>query len=110
MDRETIRRQTQALQNILKDAGERLREVQSNCDHSEGSGTYHGNTGNWCPQDDSYWINFECSICSKRLFVENQQSPTTAETLDATRRVDDATVAIRSAINNLVNELVRGLS
>nr|AAK58029.1 coat protein [Tomato mosaic virus] len=33
--------------------------------------------------------------------VENQQSPTTAETLDATRRVDDATVAIRSAINNL---------
>nr|WGH47542.1 coat protein [Tomato mosaic virus] len=40
--------------------------------------------------------------------VENQQSPTSAETLDATRRVDDATVAIRSAINNLVNELVRG--
>ncbi|QNH85183.1 coat protein [Yellow pepper mild mottle virus] len=40
--------------------------------------------------------------------VENQQSPTTAETLDATRRVDDATVAIRSAINNLANELVRG--
>nr|AXG24387.1 coat protein [Tomato mosaic virus] len=40
--------------------------------------------------------------------VENQQSPTRAETLDATRRVDDATVAIRSAINNLVNELVRG--
>lgn len=34
--------------------------------------------------------------------VENQQNPTTAETLD------DATVAIRSAINNLVNELVRG--
>jgi len=40
--------------------------------------------------------------------VENQQNPTTAETLDATRRVDDATVAIRSAINNLANELVRG--
>jgi len=40
--------------------------------------------------------------------VENQQNPTTAETLDATRRVDDATVAIRSAINNLTNELVRG--
>jgi len=40
--------------------------------------------------------------------VENPQNPTTAETLDATRRVDDATVAIRSAINNLTNELVRG--
>ena len=40
--------------------------------------------------------------------VENPQNPTTAETYDATRRVDDATVAIRSAINNLVNELVRG--
>ena len=40
--------------------------------------------------------------------VENQANPTTAETLDATRRVDDATVAIRSAINNLVVELIRG--
>lgn len=40
--------------------------------------------------------------------VENQANPTTAETLDATRRVDDATVAIRSAINNLVVELVKG--
>nr|BAI66525.1 coat protein [Odontoglossum ringspot virus] len=40
--------------------------------------------------------------------VENPQNPTTTETLDATRRVDDATVAIRSAINNLLNELVRG--
>ncbi|ANF29783.1 coat protein [Tropical soda apple mosaic virus] len=40
--------------------------------------------------------------------VENPQNPTTAETLDATRRVDDATVAIRSSINNLMNELVRG--
>ena len=40
--------------------------------------------------------------------VENQANPTTAETLDATRRVDDATVAIRSAINNLIVELIRG--
>ena len=30
--------------------------------------------------------------------VENPQNPTTAETLDATRRVDDATVAIRASI------------
>nr|QOU09459.1 coat protein [Tobacco mosaic virus] len=40
--------------------------------------------------------------------VENQANPTTAETLDATRRVGRATVAIRSAINNLVVELIRG--
>lgn len=40
--------------------------------------------------------------------VENQQNPTTAETLDATRRVDDATVAIRSSLNNLLSELIRG--
>ena len=38
--------------------------------------------------------------------VENQQSPTTAETLDATRRVDDATVAIRSAVNNSLTKLL----
>nr|ADF47092.1 coat protein [Tobacco mosaic virus] len=39
--------------------------------------------------------------------VENQANPTTAETLDATRRVDDATVAITSAIFNLIVELIR---
>ena len=72
MDRETIRRQTQALQNIIKEGIERLNQVQSKCDHSEGAGTYHSNTDNWCAQDDSYWIEFECSICSKRMFVDSE--------------------------------------
>nr|UEP55431.1 coat protein [Tomato mosaic virus]UEP55432.1 coat protein [Tomato mosaic virus] len=40
--------------------------------------------------------------------TEHQQKPTTAETLKATRRVNDTTVAIQSAINNLIKELVRG--
>nr|WLJ60133.1 MAG: coat protein [Piper chlorosis virus] len=40
--------------------------------------------------------------------VEDQQSPTTTETINATRRVDDATVNIRSCISNLMNELSKG--
>lgn len=40
--------------------------------------------------------------------VDNQPAPNTTEIVNATQRVDDATVAIRASINNLANELVRG--
>lgn len=27
----------------------------------------HGsNTGNWCPADDCYWTDCECTLCGKR--------------------------------------------
>ena len=40
--------------------------------------------------------------------VDTPAAPTTAEALNATQRVDDATVNIRACINNLASELVRG--
>nr|AIX94572.1 coat protein [Yellow tailflower mild mottle virus] len=40
--------------------------------------------------------------------TENPTNPSTTEVVNATQRVDDATVNIRSSINNLCNELIRG--
>jgi len=40
--------------------------------------------------------------------VENQPAPNTTEMVNATQRVDDATVNIRSCITNLLNPLVQG--
>ncbi|BDB16633.1 coat protein [Scopolia mild mottle virus] len=40
--------------------------------------------------------------------TENPANPSTTEVVNATQRIDDATVNIRSCINNLMNELVRG--
>lgn len=41
--------------------------------------------------------------------VDNPSNPTTAETLNANQRIDDATVNIRACINNLMNPLNRGV-
>lgn len=40
--------------------------------------------------------------------TESPANPTTTEVVNATQRVDDATVNIRSCISNLLNELRRG--
>ena len=40
--------------------------------------------------------------------TENPVAPTSSEVANATQRVDDATVAIRACINNLMNELSKG--
>ena len=45
-------------------------------------------------------------ILNRIIEVDNQPAPNTTEIVNATQRVDDATVAIRASINNLANELV----
>ena len=35
------------------------------CDHADVTRVYKSNTGNWCPQDDSYWTEFTCNTCGK---------------------------------------------
>jgi hypothetical protein len=43
-----------------------LKEIQNNlCDHKEATFTYHSNTGNWCPSDNTYWIHVTCPTCRR---------------------------------------------
>lgn len=48
-----------------------LKQIQNECSHPVScvTGVYEANTGNWCPQDDSYWITLHCSLCDKRWTV-----------------------------------------
>ena len=57
---DTLRR---AIENMHKE----IAELQNKCAHPEKylKKVNKANTGNWCPQDDSYWTEFDCSLCGK---------------------------------------------
>lgn len=43
------------------------------CPHERKEGVYKGNTGNWCPDDDSYWIDATCLDCGKRWMIDSEE-------------------------------------
>lgn len=40
--------------------------IQKDCPHPTLYKQYQSDTGNYCPQDDSYWTNFYCTTCGVR--------------------------------------------
>ena len=46
----------------------KIERIQEDCSHPEDYVTKinKGDTGNWCPQDDSYWKECHCDLCDKR--------------------------------------------
>lgn len=46
-------------------------ELQKKCRHLNSVGVYKGNTGNYCPGDDRYWVEITCFSCFKR-WTEDQ--------------------------------------
>lgn len=42
-----------------------LDDLLTTCDHEYGTYMYSADIGNYCPSDDSYWINTKCDICGK---------------------------------------------
>ena len=51
------------IQKKLKKWKNKLDEVQTICSHPNVIKTHKSNTGNWCPQYDSYWTEFKCPDC-----------------------------------------------
>jgi len=50
---------------------EREKEIQEQCPHENCSEEYKGNSGNYDPTADSYWIEFRCADCDK-FWIEEQ--------------------------------------
>lgn len=46
-------------------------ELQNHCNHVNVDKQYKGNSGNYDPTADSYWIEFKCSDCGK-FWIEDQ--------------------------------------
>lgn len=58
-------------QVLIDDEIEALRDA---CPHVNLHGKYKGDTGNWCPQDDSYWIEAVCKDCERRWFIDSKEN------------------------------------
>lgn len=48
-------------------------DAQAECEHADLTGKYGSNTGNWCEQDDYYWLDLNCPTCGKRWSVDSEQ-------------------------------------
>lgn len=58
---------------ILREIAElnvELRKHQKRCKHKNATYTSHGDTGNWCRDDDSYWQTWKCPTCKKSWTVD----------------------------------------
>lgn len=49
-----------------------IEDIQQGCPHTVVEGEYKSNTGNWCPQDDCYWIQASCLDCGTRFHVDSK--------------------------------------
>lgn len=63
---EEIRRQITLLKSHLTN-------LQSKCKHKKATKIHKSDTGNWCPQDDCYWTEFDCPECGKRWTEEGSK-------------------------------------
>lgn len=50
----------------------KIEDIKNQCPHNDVIGQYKGNTGNWCKDDDSYWIEAECQDCGKRFNIDSE--------------------------------------
>ena len=48
-----------------------IEALRASCPHVNLEGEYRGNSGNWCAQDDSYWINAKCNDCGKTWMIDS---------------------------------------
>lgn len=54
------------IQNRIKGLQTQLQFIQDNCEHGNIAYKYKSNTGNYCPSDDSYWVDIKCLDCGCR--------------------------------------------
>lgn len=66
----SIREERFKLQQKIASLQEKLNALRESCPHQIVDGEYKANTGNWCPQDDCYWISATCRDCGKHIHAD----------------------------------------
>lgn len=67
-----IRKRHIKLEAKLQKVYDALDELKQICPHEHTEGEYKGDSGNWCPHDDSYWIDARCLDCGKRWHIDSK--------------------------------------
>jgi hypothetical protein len=71
MTPEQVNAQRLKIETRLNKANADLKSLQSTCTHPNVVQKHGGNTGNYDPSSDCYWIDFTCPDCDKR-WTEDQ--------------------------------------
>lgn len=71
MNGEQIREDAAELVRDITKLQQKLTDLRLLCPHEIISGEYKGNTGNWCPDDDSYWITAVCEDCGGYIHADS---------------------------------------
>jgi hypothetical protein len=66
-------KQVVAIKKKISKLTEQLLYIQQECSHENVVGEMKGDTGNWCQQDDSYWISADCQDCGKHLHIDSKK-------------------------------------
>jgi hypothetical protein len=61
--------------------------IIAECTHTNLTGEYKSNTGNWCPSDDSYWIDVTCDDCGKWWMIDSKEDDHAYRTTKFKKRV-----------------------
>lgn len=54
------------LEKRIANAKSKLYGLQQRCKHPNRVSVHGANTGNWDPDNDSYWVNHSCPECGLR--------------------------------------------
>lgn len=61
-----VKRKRITIHDKIAKLNEQLSELQTLCTHPDVTKKYGGNTGNYDPSADSYWIDWACPDCGKK--------------------------------------------
>lgn len=67
---DSIKQRWNTIDKNIKKYYKKLKELQEECPHTNVDKKYKGNTGNYDPSCDIYWIEFKCPDCGKFWTVE----------------------------------------
>lgn len=62
----SIRRKAIAISRRQENLRMALEALRGECPHAAPVYKYYGNTGNYDPSEDNYWINWSCPDCGAR--------------------------------------------
>lgn len=66
---------------------EQIKKLQGQCTHENFTGVYECDTGNWCPDDDTYWILMTCLDCDMTRYVSYETNEAEYRRLSMTGKI-----------------------
>lgn len=69
-----IARKVAAMREKISACRAIIEACQADCSHPGVVIENRGNTGNWCPDDDAYWSEWDCPNCGKHWRTDQHEA------------------------------------